>query len=220
MLSNYIYFYSKSFPSFIIFKFVHITNFSSKLTFHCLDFCSSSKLIGARYFKLDKFPDPDDILSPIDVDGHGTHTSSTLAGSLVPDASLYGLAKGTARGAVPSARVAMYKVCWASSGCADMDILAAFDAAIADGVDIISISLGGLSGGYTADPIAVGSFFAMKKGILTVASAGNDGPDLGGVANHAPWLLTVGASSIDRNFRSRILLGNGQTVSVSCLHQA
>ncbi|KAI5647317.1 hypothetical protein M9H77_33322 [Catharanthus roseus] len=181
----------------------HFANFSG----------CNNKLIGARYFKLDKFPDPDDILSPIDVDGHGTHTSSTLAGSLVPDASLYGLAKGTARGAVPSARVAMYKVCWASSGCADMDVLAAFDAAIADGVDIISISLGGLSGGYTADPIAVGSFFAMKKGILTVASAGNDGPDLGGVANHAPWLLTVGASSIDRNFRSRILLGNGQTVS-------
>lgn len=165
---------------------------------------------------MDNFPDPDDILSPIDVDGHGTHTSSTLAGSPVPDASLYGLARGTARGAVPSARVAMYKVCWASSGCADMDVLAAFDAAIADGVDIISVSLGGLSGGYTADPIAVGSFFAMKKGILTVASAGNDGPGLGGVANHAPWLLTVGASSIDREFKSRILLGNGQTISVSC----
>ncbi|GFY99604.1 xylem serine peptidase 1 [Actinidia rufa] len=67
------------------------------------------KLIGARYFKLDGIPDPNDILSPIDVDGHGTHTSSTLAGNQVPNANLYGLAQGTARGAVPSARVAMYK---------------------------------------------------------------------------------------------------------------
>ncbi|CAI9101659.1 OLC1v1039032C1 [Oldenlandia corymbosa var. corymbosa] len=172
----------------------------------------NNKLIGARYFKLDDFPDDDDILSPIDVDGHGTHTSSTLAGSLVPNANLFGLARGTARGAVPSARIAAYKVCWASSGCADMDILAAFDAAIADGVDIISISIGGLSGNYTSDAISVGSFHGMRKGILTVASAGNDGPSLGGVTNHAPWIFTVGANSINRNFQSNVVLGNGHTL--------
>ncbi|XP_016499904.1 subtilisin-like protease SBT4.14 [Nicotiana tabacum] len=181
----------------------HFANFSG----------CNNKLIGARYFKLDKVPDPNDILSPIDVHGHGTHTSSTLAGSLVPDASLFGLARGTARGAVPSARVAMYKVCWATSGCADIDILAAFEAAISDGVDLISISIGGLSGSYTTDVIAVGSFHAMRKGILTVASAGNDGPNLNTVANHAPWMLTVAASGIDREFRSKVELGNGRIVS-------
>ncbi|KAK4738708.1 hypothetical protein R3W88_002405 [Solanum pinnatisectum] len=181
----------------------HFANFSG----------CNNKLIGARYFKLDKVPDPNDIMSPIDVHGHGTHTSSTLAGSMVPDASLFGLARGTARGAVPSARVAMYKVCWATSGCSDIDILAAFEAAIIDGVDIISISIGGLTGGYTTDVISVGAFHAMRKGILTVASAGNDGPNLNTVANHAPWVLTVAASGIDREFRSKVLLGNGRTVS-------
>ncbi|KAK6804476.1 hypothetical protein RDI58_002260 [Solanum bulbocastanum] len=181
----------------------HFANFSG----------CNNKLIGARYFKLDKVPDPNDIMSPIDVHGHGTHTSSTLAGSMVPDASLFGLARGTARGAVPSARVAMYKVCWATSGCSDSDILAAFEAAIIDGVDIISISIGGLTGGYTTDVISVGAFHAMRKGILTVASAGNDGPNLNTVANHAPWVLTVAASGIDREFRSKVLLGNGRTVS-------
>ncbi|XP_022859412.1 subtilisin-like protease SBT4.14 [Olea europaea var. sylvestris] len=173
----------------------------------------NNKLIGARYFKLDKQHDPNDTLSPIDVDGHGTHTSSTLAGSLVPNASLYGLAKGTARGAVPSARVAMYKVCWVTFGCSDMDILAAFDAAISDGVDIISISIGGLTGRYTSDSIAVGAFHAMRKGILTVASAGNDGPNHGTVSNHAPWIFTVAASGIDRQLSSRVALGNGQMVA-------
>ncbi|KAL1540136.1 subtilisin-like protease SBT4.14 [Salvia divinorum] len=173
----------------------------------------NNKLIGAKYFKLDKRPDPDDVLSPLDTDGHGTHTSSTLAGVPVPHANLDGLAQGTARGAVPLARVAMYKVCWASFGCSDADILAAFESAISDGVDVISISIGGITGSYTADSIAVGAFHAMRKGILTVASAGNDGPNHGSVANHAPWLLTVGASGMDRQFRSNIVLANGVTLS-------
>ncbi len=151
----------------------------------------------------------------MDVDGHGTHTSSTLAGNLVRNASLYGLATGTARGAVPSARVAMYKVCWYSFGCADMDILAAYDAAIHDGVDVISISIGGGSASYTSDCISVGAFHAMKKGIITVASAGNDGPSLGSVANNAPWIVTVAASGIDREFRSTVHLGNGKNITVS-----
>ncbi|XP_012083845.1 subtilisin-like protease SBT4.14 [Jatropha curcas] len=173
----------------------------------------NNKLIGARYFKLDGNPDPNDIFSPVDVDGHGTHTSSTVAGNLIPDASLFGLARGAARGAVPAARVAMYKVCWASSGCSDMDILAAFEAAITDGVDVISVSIGGATADYVSDSLAIGAFHAMRKGIITTASAGNDGPSSGTVANHAPWLLTVAASGIDRQFRSKIELGNGKTVS-------
>nr|GLL34424.1 subtilisin-like protease SBT4.14 isoform X2 [Ipomoea trifida] len=181
---------------------------------HFLNFSGcNNKLIGAKYFKLDKTHDPGDILSPIDVDGHGTHTSSTIAGSLVEGANLFGLARGVARGAVPAARVAAYKVCWASSGCSDQDILAGFESAIVDGVDVISISIGGLTGSYTSDAIAVGSFHAMRRGILTVASAGNDGPNYNTVSNHAPWVLTVGASSIDRQFRSEVVLGSGQTIS-------
>ncbi|MBA0685864.1 hypothetical protein Goari_013505, partial [Gossypium aridum] len=171
------------------------------------------KLVGAKYFKLDGNPDPADILSPIDVDGHGTHTSSTLAGNLVHNASLFGLAKGTARGAVPSGRIAIYKVCWVSSGCADMDILAAMDDAITDGVDVISISIGGATEDFVTDSISVGAFHALKKGIITVASAGNDGPSLGSLSNNSPWLLTVAATGIDRQFRSAVKLGNGQSFS-------
>ncbi|MBA0796334.1 hypothetical protein Gohar_007111 [Gossypium harknessii] len=171
----------------------------------------NNKIIGAKYYKLDGNPDPADILSPIDMDGHGTHTSSTLAGNLVRDANLYGLAKGTARGAVPSARIAMYKVCWASSGCADMDILAALDDATSDGVDIISISIGGGTQDFVTDSISVGAFHALKKGIVTVTSAGNDGPSLSSVSNYSPWLLTVAASGIDRQFMSTVKLGNGKS---------
>ncbi|KAL0312681.1 UNVERIFIED_CONTAM: Cucumisin [Sesamum radiatum] len=73
-------------------------------------------------------------------EGHGTHTASTASGVEV-EASYFGLAKGIARGGVPKSRIAVYKVCWAF-GCSSADILKAFDDAIADGVDIISVSLG------------------------------------------------------------------------------
>ncbi|KAJ1426812.1 Peptidase S8/S53 domain [Sesbania bispinosa] len=168
---------------------------------------------GAKYFKADGRTDPLDILSPIDVDGHGTHTASTATGNLVSNASLFGLANGTARGAVPSARLSVYKVCWSLSGCADMDILAAFDAAIHDGVDVISISIGGGNPDFVHDSISVGAFHAMRKGIITVASAGNDGPSLGSVTNSAPWIVTVAASGIDRSFKSTVHLGSGKNIS-------
>ena len=109
----------------------------------------------------------------------------------------------------------MYKVCW-DSGCALADILAAFDDAIADGVDIISVSLGSdWPYDYFEDPIAIGSFHAMKYGILTSNSAGNSEPNAVTVTNFAPWTLTVAASTIDRKLVSQAVLGNGQIFSVS-----
>ncbi|KAJ4832237.1 hypothetical protein Tsubulata_001995, partial [Turnera subulata] len=127
----------------------------------------------------------------------------------VEGASSFGLAKGVARGGVPNARIAMYKVCW-SLGCFSADILAAFDDAIADGVDIISVSLGSVFPlQYMEDPIAIGSYHAMRHGIVTSCSAANSGPYPYSVANYAPWIMTVAASTIDRKFISQAVLGNG-----------
>ncbi|XP_015901941.3 subtilisin-like protease SBT4.15 [Ziziphus jujuba] len=170
----------------------------------------NNKVVGAKYFRLDSHNDGDEALTPADEDGHGSHTSSTAAGVAVKGASLYGVGEGTARGGAALSRIAMYKVCWLN-GCFDVDILAAFDEAIADGVDLISVSLGGPTNEYFADPIAIGSFHALKKGILTSCSAGNDGPYTSSVSNVAPWILTVGANSIDRQFTTMVKLGNGQT---------
>ncbi|KAH0465902.1 hypothetical protein IEQ34_006005 [Dendrobium chrysotoxum] len=173
------------------------------------NFTCNNKIIGARYYHLQGNISEMDIPSPRDSEGHGTHTSSIAVGRLVTDASLAGLAGGTARGGVPSARIAIYKVCW-SNGCSDIDVLAAFEDAIKDGVDIISISMGRYTYNYFEDPIAIGSFHAMKKNILTSSSAGNDGPYNFTVENCAPWLLTVAASTIDRKIVARIKLGNGE----------
>lgn len=149
--------------------------------------------------------------TPRDNDGHGTHTLSTAGGNFVPRASVFGLGKGTAKGGSPKARVAAYKVCWPPQGgneCFDADIVAAFDMAIHDRVDVLSVSLGGEPTNFFNDSIAIGSFHAVKQGIVVVCSAGNSGPKDGTASNLAPWLITVGASTMDREFPSYVVLGN------------
>ncbi|XP_020266002.1 subtilisin-like protease SBT4.3 [Asparagus officinalis] len=134
----------------------------------CRNFTCNNKIIGARYYYSIENAKPDTEISARDFEGHGTHTTSTVAGREVHGMSLYGIAKGTARGAAPSSRIAVYKVCWGSLGCAEQDVLAAFDDAIADGVDIISASIGKAGvWKYFQDSVAIGSFHAMKAGILT-----------------------------------------------------
>ncbi|XP_062083349.1 subtilisin-like protease SBT4.4 [Humulus lupulus] len=174
------------------------------------NFTCNNKVIGARYYNNSFFIQ--DINSSRDDVGHGSHTASTAGGNIVRDASFYGIAKGSARGGVPSARIAAYKVCNAN-GCAGEAIMAAFDDAIADGVDIITLSLGlGAPFALDHDVIAICAFHAMEKGILTAHSAGNSGPTLGSVSSVAPWVMTVAASSTDRQILDKLVLGNGATI--------
>ncbi|PQQ09151.1 subtilisin-like protease SBT1.7 [Prunus yedoensis var. nudiflora] len=138
----------------------------------------NNKLIGARNFHGGQTTGG----PPVDDEGHGTHTSSTAAGNFVKGANVFGMANGTASGMAPYAHLAIYKVC-SEEGCAEGDILAALDTAVEDGVDVLSLSLGGASVPFYADGIAI--------------------------ANEAPWILTVGASTIDRSIKATALLGNG-----------
>ncbi|PHT39609.1 hypothetical protein CQW23_18463 [Capsicum baccatum] len=164
----------------------------------------NNKLIGARSYIKDN-------RSLIDEDGHGTHTASTAAGGFVRGANVYGNANGTAVGVAPLAHLAIYKVC-DSFGCSDSDVLAAMDEAIDDGVDILSLSLGGFTSPFHNDPIALGAYSATERGILVSSSAGNSGPYNSSVANEAPWILTVGSSTLDRKFKATVQLGNKQEI--------
>ncbi|XP_074290267.1 subtilisin-like protease SBT4.4 [Silene latifolia] len=164
------------------------------------NFTCNKKIIGARGYSG----------SARDIGGHGTHTASTAAGRKVEGASFYGIANGTARGGVPSARIAVYRVC-GPGGCQGHDVLAAFDDSIADGVDLITISLGGPTPGFSEDSIAIGAFHAMAKGVLTVHSAGNNGDEKSTIESLAPWLFSVAASTTDRRIITNVTLGNGKT---------
>ncbi|KAL6598437.1 hypothetical protein ACP70R_046136 [Stipagrostis hirtigluma subsp. patula] len=177
----------------------------------CQNFTCNNKIIGARAYQLGLSGGTG--LSPLDETGHGSHTASIVAGRAVGNVSFGGLATGTVRGAVPGARLAIYKVCDDDGGCDDADILAAYDDAIADGVDVISFSIGRrFPLPYFEEASAIGSFHAMKRGVLVSAAAGNHARVNGRVCNVAPWMLSIAASSIDRRFVDKILLGNGKTI--------
>ncbi|PIA56497.1 hypothetical protein AQUCO_00700677v1 [Aquilegia coerulea] len=122
-------------------------------------------------------PTPGDYDSPRDFSGHGTHTSSTAAGSRVQNVDYFGYAKGTAIGVAPLARLAMYKVLFLNETfqSAASDTLAGMDQAIDDGVDLMSLSLGFPELTFADNPIAVGSFAAKENGIFVSCSAANNG---------------------------------------------
>ena len=126
------------------------------------------------------------------------------------------MAAGTAAGVAPGAHLAMYKVC-TGKGCSDSAVLAGMDAAIKDGVDVISLSLGGnATFRFDHDPIAIGAFSAVAKGITVVCAAGNNGPRPASVVNDAPWLITVAASSVDRSLLAEVQLDDkGVSVAVA-----
>ncbi|ESQ55205.1 hypothetical protein EUTSA_v10027359mg, partial [Eutrema salsugineum] len=202
-------------------------------TIHC-----NNKLIGAKYYLDGLLADNGgifnrtkilDFKSTRDANGHGTHTATIAGGSFVPNVSFYGLARGMVRGGAPRARIAVYKACWNimrddGSGtvgkCTDADIYKAFDDAMHDGVDVLSVSLGGKLP-EDSEVVYLGSvaaFHAVAKGILVVAAAGNDGPGAQTVVNVAPWFLTVAATTLDRSFPTKITLGNNQTFFAESLY--
>ncbi|XP_047093725.1 subtilisin-like protease 4 [Lolium rigidum] len=66
------------------------------------------------------------------------------------------------------------------SRCSIMDIIAGLDAAVKDGIDVLSFSIGASSGTqFNYDPIAIAAFKAMERGIVVSCAAGNAGPDPG-----------------------------------------
>ncbi|GAU20694.1 hypothetical protein TSUD_231080 [Trifolium subterraneum] len=176
----------------------------------------NNKLIGARNLDKSAIQEP-----PFETLFHGTHTAAEAAGRFVEDASVFGNAKGVAAGMAPNAHIAMYKVCASGTRkCYESSILAAMDIAIEDGVDVLSLSLGlDSSVSFFEDPIAIGAFAATQKGVFVSCSAANSGPEYNTLSNEAPWILTVGASTIDRKIVASAKLGNGDEFEGETLFQ-
>ncbi|XP_059434613.1 subtilisin-like protease 4 [Corylus avellana] len=175
----------------------------------------NNKIIGAKVFHAGKKVTAP---GPFDDEGHGTHVASIAAGNFVNDANSFGNARGTAAGIAPHAHLAIYKVCF-NNECAESDLMAGFESAIEEGVDVISISAGGGSHTYYQDYLALGAFQAIQYGILVSCAGGNNGPGRSTVQNEAPWILTVGASTVDRSIRATVKLGSGDEYDGESLFQ-
>jgi subtilisin family serine protease len=135
----------------------------------------------------------------VDDQGHGTHVAGIAAGNAnVPMESTAGYI-GTHSGTAPSAKLAIYKVVWpAKDGSlgfvTDNSLIAAIDAAVIDGVDIINLSLGHAD---TSPPVEKSVLAAASAGIFIAAGAGNSAlkPGDSSIENVSPWVTTVAAST-------------------------
>jgi len=177
----------------------------------------STKIVSARYFGaafLAATPPADlrDYVSPRDIDGHGTHTGSTAAGNVDVPASVDGRDYGTISGVAPAASIAVYKALWTRSASTaigyNSDIVQAVDQAVADGVDVLNLSLGSSSESDPDDPLELAMLSAASAGIFVAASAGNDGPGASTLDHPSPWVTTVAASTIGPR-EGTVVLGNG-----------
>jgi subtilisin family serine protease len=147
-------------------------------------------------------PQPDK--NPLDCNGHGSHTAGTLAGSGVTSGGTtyggpYNGSTSTSPsdwnvfpGVAPQANIYAYRVfgCAGSSSIVDL----AINQAVADGMNVISMSLGSDFGGAD-DPTSVASQNAVNDGVSVVASAGNAGGNgyMVGSPSTANGVLSVAA---------------------------
>lgn len=123
--------------------------------------------------------------NPMDDHGHGTHVAATSLGN------------GPLLGVAPDAQLRAYKVLSAGGSGSWSQVIEGIERSVADGVDIMSMSLGG--GGNPDDAISQAVDAATAAGVLSVIAAGNSGPGYGtiGSPGTARTALTVGASCMD-----------------------
>jgi subtilisin family serine protease len=177
----------------------------------------NSKVIGARFFSssYESQTPPGqrtDFLSPRDGAGHGTHVASTAAGNAGITASVGGHSFGKISGVAPAAKLAIYKVAFTSSieeqpAIYTGDALAAIDAAVTDGVDVINYSVSGSDA--VNDPVDMAFLSAASAGIFVATSAGNAGPGASTLNHVTPWVTTVAASTV-APYAATVVLGNGK----------
>lgn len=160
-------------------------------------FTNAKIIVAKNYTPL--LPDGGDPDSD-DYDGHGSGTAMAAAGgpTVVPT---YGT---TISGVAPQAYLGSYKVIDANGATTDV-IAKGIDDAVADGMDVLNISIGGPVVFYSdADPTSDVEIAAIEAatqaGVIVAVAAGNEGPSAGSLSAEAstPDAISVGAIENDR----------------------
>jgi subtilisin family serine protease len=133
------------------------------------------------------------------IQDHGTHTAGIAGGIFNPslNAVVNGVPINSMSGIAPGAWLGNYNVF--PGGVLDArseDILNAVDAAVADGMDVLNLSLGGSFHGNN-DLLAIGLDNAVDAGVVVAVAAGNSGPGAGTIESpgRARKVITVAAST-------------------------
>lgn len=177
-------------------------------------FCNN-KLIVARYFADEDydFEGEGETKTPAGLSGHGTHVAGIAAGREVttPDGE-------TIVGVAPGAYIMAYKALWGQKGrSTDSELLAAVDAAAADGADVINNSWGGGSGNSPVNSLYNSVFAELEaNNVIIVTAAGNEGRD-GPQTISCPGCvkagITVGATTTDKVSGNAIKFGGNEVLS-------
>lgn len=185
------------------------------------DFCNG-KIIGAQHFAkaaiaAGAFNPVVDYASPMDGDGHGSHTASIAAGNNGIPVRMHGYEFGKASGMAPRARIAVYKALYRLFGGYVSDVVAAIEQAVQDGVDIINLSVGPNSPPASTrttflNPFDAALLSAVKAGVFVAQAAGNGGPFPKTLVSFSPWIATVAAAVDDRRYKNYMVLGDGRTL--------
>ncbi|HQL63589.1 MAG TPA: S8 family serine peptidase [bacterium] len=148
---------------------------------------TSKKILVARSFP--RTGDGALASTPRDLDGHGTHCASCAAGRLNTLSPL-----GQISGVAPNAYLGNYKIFTGEYAYTDQ-IIAALEACVEDGMDIINMSLGDEGYIETAlDPEAIALRNAIACGVVVVAAAGNSGREESiGSPGQIPEVIAVGS---------------------------
>ncbi|KAL4385255.1 hypothetical protein GQ457_15G029540 [Hibiscus cannabinus] len=186
------------------------------------EFCNG-KIIGAQHFAeaakaAGAFNPAIDFASPMDGDGHGSHTAAIAAGNNGIPVRVNGHEFGKASGMAPRARIAVYKALYRLFGGFVADVVAAIDQAVHDGVDILSLSVGPNSPPTTTkttflNPFDATLLAAVKAGVFVAQAAGNGGPFPKTLVSYSPWITSVAAAIDDRRYKNHLTLGNGKVLA-------
>ncbi|MGI8741308.1 MAG: S8 family serine peptidase [Bryobacteraceae bacterium] len=163
---------------------------------------TNNKIIVAR-----SYTDSGSAPAAKDIEGHGTRVAMVAAG--LTSTGPYGPITGVA----PKAFLGSYKVFPDPSSGAPTDlIIKAIDDAVADGMDVLNLSLGLLAGVEPLDKDIVVQTVerAFAAGKIVTIAAGNDGPDpiTIGTPGTAPHAISVGNMWNDRIFAGSVQIGN------------
>ncbi|GMH23732.1 hypothetical protein Nepgr_025575 [Nepenthes gracilis] len=182
-------------------------------------FCNG-KIIGAQHFAkaaiaAGAFNPSIDYASPLDGDGHGSHTAAIAAGNNGILVRLHGYEFGKASGMAPRARIAVYKALYRLFGGFVADVVAAIEQAVHDGVDIINLSVGpnnppAATKTTFLNPFDASLLSAVKAGVFVAQAAGNGGPFPKTLLSYSPWITSVAAAMDDRRYKNHLFLGNGK----------